>query len=165
MKKIKKTVLLTLLMLLSAVFCLCIGSQFATAETVQKDGSEYSSGQEEIAPRGLYTDLQFALNGENGQVWASVKNKFTLFPSTVTVNIELYRSDTYQDNYNNMTLVATNYIYDLDQGETLTASASTNSKQSYWKARAYYKIDKKDIREYLSDTLLFNADGIRVLEN
>ena len=48
-------------------------------------------------------------------MWATAKNKFTLFPSVVTVRVELYISDTYQDNYTNMTLVASNYINDLDR--------------------------------------------------
>ncbi len=160
MTKIKRTVLLAILLLLSIVFCLGVGSKFVKAETVHDDHSEYSSKNEKITPRGIYTKLNFSLYGEYGQVMITVRNKFTLFPATVTVNLELYRSDTYQEDFLNMTLVATNYIYDLDQGETLTASASTNGKQNYWKARAYYKVDKKDIQEYISDTKLFNADGI-----
>ena len=58
-----------------------------------------------------------------------------------------------------MTLVASNYIYDLDQGETLSVTASTEGRQSFWKARARYKIDNKPWQERLSETVLFDKDG------
>ncbi len=103
--------------------------------------------------------MQFVLNGENGTVTASVKNKFTLFPSTVTVNLELYRSYDLQDSVSSMTLIASNNIYDLDQGETLSVTASTEGRQSFWKARARYKIDNKPWQERLSETVLFDKDG------
>lgn len=123
-------------------------------------GGAGNSG-EGVEPLGLYTDLQFSLHGENGQVRASVKNKFTFLPSTVTVNIELYRSESFKESVADMTLAASNYIYDLDQGKTMTATASTDGRQSFWKARAYYKIDNKPWQETFSETVLFTADGIK----
>ncbi len=156
MAKIKK-VAISVLLLLSVVMCLSFNVKSTKAETVKKD--YVVNVNEEIVPQGIYTDLNFSLNGGNGQVWFSVKNKFTLFPSIVMVHVELYRSDTYRESYTEMTLVASNYIYDLDQGNTISAVYQTNGKQSYWKGRAYYKIDSASWNEKLSATILFNADG------
>ena len=158
MSKVKK-------LFISVLSVLLIGAQsvaFASCGNKTADsGSEKKTSvtEENGAPLGIYTDLQFVLNGENGTVTASVKNKFTLFPSTVTVNLELYRSQKYEDNVSAMTLVASNYIYDLDQGETLSVTASTEGRQSFWKARARYKIDNKPWQERLSETVLFDKDG------
>lgn len=152
MAKIKKVFIVGFLLLCIALQCL----SFAAC-----GGAGNSGDGEGVEPLGLYTDLQFSLHGENGQVQASVKNKFTLLPSTVTVNIELYRSDSFKESVADMTLAASNYIYDLDQGKTITATASTDGKQSYWKARAYYKVDNKPWQEAFSETVLFTADGIK----
>ena len=158
MSKVKK-------LFISVLSVLLIGAQsvaFASCGNETADsGSEKKTSvtEENGAPLGIYTDLQFVLNGENGTVTASVKNKFTLFPSTVTVNLELYRSYDLQDSVSSMTLIASNNIYDLDQGETLSVTASTEGRQSFWKARARYKIDNKPWQERLSETVLFDKDG------
>ena len=158
MSKVKK-------LFISVLSVLLIGAQsvaFASCGNKTADsGSEKKTSvmEENGAPLGIYTDLQFALNGENGTVTASVKNKFTLFPSTVTVNLELYRSYDLQDSVSSMTLITSNNIYDLDQGETLSVTASTEGRQSFWKARARYKIDNKPWQERLSETVLFDKDG------
>ena len=158
MSKVKK-------LFISVLSVLLIGAQsvaFASCGNETADsGSEKKTSvtEENGAPLGIYTDLQFVLNGENGTVTASVKNKFTLFPSTVTVNLELYRSYDLQDSVSSMTLIASNNIYDLDQGETLSVTASTEGRQSFWKARASYKIDNKPWKESLSETVLFDKDG------
>lgn len=128
---------------------------YAKAKTVDSN--------EEVEPRGIYTTLELNIYGNEGQVWATVKNKFTLFPSTVYVIVQLYSSDTYQESYQNMTLASQNSILDLDQGHTLTTSASTNGEQKYWQARAYYKIDRKDWQEKTTETWLIGGDGIVVL--
>lgn len=158
MSKVKK-------LFISVLSVLLIGAQsvaFASCGNKTADsGSEKKTSvmEENGAPLGIYTDLQFALNGENGTVTASVKNKFTLFSSTVTVNLELYRSYDLQDSVSSMTLITSNNIYDLDQGETLSVTASTEGRQSFWKARARYKIDNKPWQERLSETVLFDKDG------
>ncbi len=158
MSKVKK-------LFISVLSVLLIGAQsvaFASCGNETADsGSEKKTSvtEENGAPLGIYTDLQFVLNGENGTVTASVKNKFTLFPSTVTVNLELYRSYDLQDSVSSMTLITSNNIYDLDQGETLSVTASTEGRQSFWKARARYKIDNNPWQERLSETVLFDKDG------
>ena len=158
MSKVKKLFISVLSVLLigaqSAAFASC-GNKTADSGSEKKTSVTEENG----APLGIYTDLQFALNGENGTVTASVKNKFTLFSSTVTVNLELYRSYDLQDSVSSMTLITSNNIYDLDQGETLSVTASTEGRQSFWKARARYKIDNKPWQERLSETVLFDKDG------
>ena len=161
MTKVKKLVLFVILLLMATVICLSFNSKISKAETVREDTAV--CGNEEVTPRGIYTKMDFAVDGGNGKVWLTAKNQFTLFPSTVTVTVELYRADTYQEDFANMTLVASNYIYDLDQGETLTATASTDGKQSYWKAKGRYKRDSSDWVEVVFDTVLFNANGYRVV--
>ena len=158
MAKVKKVFLTVITFLLTVLICMPL-----IACENQADGGEKKSAVDngEVAPLGLYTDLQFALNGENGYVQASVKNKFTLFPSTVTVNLELYRWDSYTENVDEMVMVSSSYIYDLDQGETIIAAASTGGKQSYWKARASYRVDNKAWQEKFSETVLFDANGIK----
>ncbi len=158
MKKMKKAIMSVMAVMLTAAQSVAFAS--CGNETADSGSEKKTSVMEENgAPLGIYTDLQFALNGENGTVTASVKNKFTLFPSTVTVNLELYRSYDLQDSVSSMTLIASNNIYDLDQGETLSVTASTEGRQSFWKARASYKIDNKPWQERLSETVLFDKDG------
>ena len=158
MKKMKKAIMSVMAVMLTAVQSVAFAS---CGNKTADSGSEKKTSvtEENGAPLGIYTDLQFVLNGENGTVTASVKNKFTLFPSTVTVNLELYRSYDLQDSVSSMTLIASNNIYDLDQGETLSVTASTEGRQSFWKARASYKIDNKPWKESLSETVLFDKDG------
>ena len=158
MKKMKKAIMSVMAVMLTAAQSVAFAS--CGNETADSGSEKKTSVTEENgAPLGIYTDLQFALNGENGTVTASVKNKFTLFPSTVTVNLELYRSYDLQDSVSSMTLITSNNIYDLDQGETLSVTASTEGRQSFWKARARYKIDNKPWQERLSETVLFDKDG------
>ncbi len=158
MKRMKKVIIAVMAVMLTAAQSVAFAS---CGNKTADSGSEKKTSvtEENGAPLGIYTDLQFALNGENGTVTASVKNKFTLFPSTVTVNLELYRSYDLQDSVSSMTLIASNNIYDLDQGETLSVTASTEGRQSFWKARASYKIDNKPWQERLSETVLFDKDG------
>ena len=77
----------------------------------------------------------------------------TILPPTLlyTVNIVLSAET---ENFN--------YTPDLDQGKRVSAEVSTNGVQCYWKGRAYYRVGNSGWKEYLSETVLFNADGIRV---
>ncbi len=109
--------------------------------------------------RGLYTQIKVYLKGSDGVIYATAKNSFTVFPSNVQVYIELYSSDTYQDNYKDMTQVCRNYISDLNIGKTIETSASTGGVQKYWKGRAFYCVDGKGWRDAVTETLLYNAQG------
>lgn len=160
MIRIKKKLMCIAAMMLAVVPCVSVAAcGNGTAGLNRKEQASYVN--EPSGPLGLYTDLQFSLDGENGKVTASVNNRFTLFPSTVTVNIELYRSDVYREDFAFMSLAASNGVRDLDQGETVSASASTEGKGGYWKARAYYRVDNKPQQEKISETIYCSADGTK----
>lgn len=164
MAKVKKAFLLCFLMLLTILMSLSIfGGKISKAETIAENEVVYSNENDNASTLGLYTKMVFSLDGGDGQIWFTAKNQFTLFSSVVTVIVELYRSDTYQESYTDMTLVASNYIADLNQGKSITAISSTEGKQSYWKARGYYKRDSSAWVEKITETLLFNEYGIIIL--
>ena len=108
----------------------------------------------------MNTKLMLYSWGEDGQIWAQVKNQFTLFPSVIIVYVELYSSTTYQESYTAMELEGREYIADLNMGETIEVSASTGGEQKYWMARARYKFDDRDWVEKTTDALLYSAAGV-----
>lgn len=112
--------------------------------------------------RGLATNLVLSMGGESGEVWAQVKNQFTLFPSTIIVIIELYSSDTYQESYHSMTLEKSARTEDLNMGDTIRISVSTGGKQKYWQARMRYKFDNREWVEKTTETSLRNASGVLI---
>lgn len=148
----------------AVVFSLSFGFMFtahadATCMTAEQKAANVGDG-DVAEPNGWYTKLSLSLCGNNGEVWAEVKNEFTLFPASVIVYVYLYSSDTYQDSYTNMTLENRNYISDLNIGKTVEARVSTNGEQKYWKARAYYNVDNKGWKNQVTDTLLLDAQGL-----
>lgn len=156
-----------LLFLLVAVLTLSIGILAITACTNSTVASadmpavEETTESNEVEPRGVYTNVKvYIKGGGNGEVIAGAKNSFTLFPSIVRVYLYLYSSDTYQDNYANMTLMASNFIEDLNIGKSIETSASTGGEQKYWKARVRFSVDNKEWKEATTETLLYGADGI-----
>ena len=107
----------------------------------------------------LFTSLSISLNGGDGKVWTTVKNDFTLFPSTVLVIVQLYSSYTYCESYTEMTLVSENSTTDLNMGETIIAESSTGGEQKYWMGRMRYKIDGKSWEERTVGVLKYSAAG------
>lgn len=124
-------------------------------EAVQSSEESTESG---IEPR-LFTSLSISLNGGNGKVWATVKNDFTLFPSTVLVIVQLYTSYNYCESYTQMSLVSENSISDLNIGKTISAESSTNGEEKYWMGRMRYKIDGKSWAEKTVGVLKYSANG------
>ena len=115
--------------------------------------------EEEVSsasPR-LFTSLSLTIGGGDGRVYATAKNDFTLFPSTVAVTVSLYSSETYTTDYTQMELEAVTSTADLDMGVTITAEASTDGKTKYWIARMTYKIDNADWQS--KDTGVTRYDG------
>jgi len=136
----------------------------AYAETVEAEISEVEiSADEIVVPFSLVTKLELTIDGGNGQVWAIAHNKISIFASSVPVIVEIYSSDTYQDSYTNMTLESRNYINHLKSGKSITATASTNGQQKYWKGRMYFNIDNKGWSEEVTSTWLCDANGYPVL--
>ena len=163
MKKTKRLIIFSLIaytLVSSALFSLKTTYK-ASADVVQgntyEDGSIYLD--EDIETRGLFTSLSLTINGGEGKVWTTVKNDVTLFPATVQVILELYRSDTYQEKYENMTLVERKSIKDLNMGKTLTVEGSTDGKEMYWLGRMRYKIDNKSWATRETGTMRYDSNG------
>lgn len=159
MTKVKSIlrIVVAALLALSVLFALHAGVYKVYADDAgTEDGAQTA---EEITPRGIFTSLSLAINGENGVITATAKNDITIFPSTVKVIVELYASPTYQEHYYDMILKDRNSTPDLNMGETISASCSTYGQQLYWMARMYYRIDSKDYEEKLTSVFLYDADG------
>lgn len=140
MKKRLTAAILALLLLIISVFT------FTTVRT-------------KSANAGIYTRLSVKLRGGNGEVYAEAENAFTFFPATVRVHIQLYRSDGFEESYENMTLVGSNYTNDLDQGEKIRAYAPTGGRRAYYLARMYYKIDSDEWAEKTMGVFRFDGNG------
>lgn len=155
MKKIKK------LFCLSLVFVLLLGLSMLVAYQPKEHFAHAAVNSEsnEVMPNGLYTSLSLSINGEDGRIWATVKNDFTLFPATVIVIVELYSSDIYYESHEKMELVSINSINDLNMGQTIVAEALTGGVKKYWQARMRYKIDSGSWQNRNTATLLYDADG------
>ncbi len=141
-------------------FCLPKTSITASANEANKSVPESNTADDgQVSPRGLYTSLSFSIDGGSGKMWVTAKNEFTLFPSTVRVIVQLYSSDTREEDYKKMTLVSSNSIVDLDMGKTIKTEASTNGKEKFWLGRMYYKIDTKSWEERIVGPMRCNANG------
>lgn len=121
--------------------------------------SHDTASASEVSAIGLFTDLSLSLRGKDGSVSADVVNRFTLFPATVEVYVELYRSETKTDDYTKMGLVASNYTSDLNMGQTISASASTEGRPCFWKGRVRYRVDGGAWSERTTETLLADING------
>lgn len=146
--------------LLSFAFCGMLYPSLGMADTQSKETAyplaTSSTGNE---ARGLWTYITISIGGGDGCVWGLMKNEFTLFPSVIVAHVELYSSETYTEDYTQMTLEGRNSTLDLNQGETLEIRASTGGKQKYWKARMRYKMDDRDWVEDETVSVLYGANG------
>ena len=123
----------------------------------EKAGAEYENP--EASEYGLFTKLTLTLDCGNGKVWATVKNTYTVLPSTVRVSVELYKSGSYKPTYKEMELASENSVEDLDIFQTVTAEAPAGGKTCFWQARMYYRIDNGAWREQLTKVMAINAEG------
>lgn len=108
---------------------------------------------------GVTTSLSLSINSGDGKVWATVKNDFTLLPSTVVVIVQLYSSDTYAESYTEMELVCMNSIADLDMGKTISTEAETGGVEKFWLARMRYKIDSNVWQSRQTGACKISGDG------
>lgn len=158
MNVVKKRCLGALLAFACAACCFAGVASFTTVAAAKS--AEYAADAEVEADRGLFTNLTLGMHGQDGRIWAQVKNEFTLFPSVIIVYVELYSSKTYQESYTAMELEGREYIADLNIGETLELSVPTGGVQKYWMARMRYKFDDRDWVEKTTDALLYSAAGV-----
>lgn len=140
---------------LTSIFLFC-GCSAKPAKSQAPDGAD---------AYGVYTNLTLSLDCGEGKVWASVKNTFTLMPSKVRVLVELYASEDYKPSYKEMSLVSENAVTDLNMGDSVTAEATTNGKEMFWQARAYYKVDEKDWQERTTKIWQIKGNGNIVTTN
>ena len=157
MNVVKKRCLGALLAFACAACCFAGVASFTVAEA---KSVEHAADAEVEVDRGLITNLTLGMHGEDGRIWAQVKNEFTLFPSVIIVYVELYSSKTYQESYTAMELEGREYIADLNIGETLELSVPTGGEQKYWMARMRYKFADRDWVEKMTDALLYSAAGV-----
>lgn len=167
MKKTKSllVVLLCLLFVTLAAACIIRSDTFsasAEADDGYTDAEDWGSmaddADSEIMPL-LFTTLNLGLNGENGVITAIVSNAFTLFPSTVYVVVLLYSSDTYCETYTEMTLTASNSTKDLNMGNTISCSASTEGRTRFWLARMRWSSDASTWKEKSLGPVKYNGAG------
>lgn len=114
----------------------------------------------EDQPRGLIAFVNLNLESDhNGHITAKVENVFTLFPATVPAVVELYYSYTYQEDYNNMILAGRNMSSDLNMGESISVTASTDGETRYWIARSRYRLDAGDWKDTIAGPFYYNGNG------
>lgn len=159
----KKIWLALIIILVVAMSVVCCFSGFITVSAntdtaVITEITEEQQTEDEVTPY-LFTSLALGIGGGNGEVFADVKNEFTLGFATVPVFVELYSSVTYQDKYDKMTFEGRNYIDDLNFLETIKVTAPTNGVQRYWMARMKYKVDNGSWKEDTTSVWLFDGNG------
>lgn len=132
----------------------------AYADTCYEDETNLEMfSSQEVQPNGLYTSLSISINGGDGKVWVTVKNDLTIFPSTVYVIVQLFSSETYCEDYNDMTLAAANSTLDLNMGKSIVAQANTAGQQKYWIGRMRYRVDAGSWKEKTVGPALYDAEG------
>lgn len=120
---------------------------------------EIYSDEEGISPYA-FTNIQVGTTADSEYVYAHAKNTFTLFSSTVPVQIYLYSSATMELDIANMTLEATNSIADLDMNKEITCSAR-HTEQRWWCAYAVFKASGK-VNTVTSNPVLYGVDGTKL---
>lgn len=143
------------------LFCVVFGGQQAyaqTAEEREEEAVEEVDVDNEIESR-MYAIISLSIGGSNGEVWAEVRNDFTLGFATILVYVELYSSASYQESHTNMRLENRTFTSDLNIFQTVGISAPTGGVQRYWMARTRYRINSGDWTEKVTNAWLFDGDG------
>lgn len=147
------------IMLSLLTLCAMSGRSQVAAEELSAGHEIETVSASEESPLGIISSLSINIGAESGQVYATVRNDFTLFPSKIQVYVQLYSSLTYQNSYQNMTLESSKYIADLDMGKSITTYAPINAVKRYWQARLYFKMDNNSWSEKLTKIWLVEVDG------
>lgn len=117
------------------------------------------SNNEEITPYAL-TQIKAGTRADSEYVYAYALNSFTLFSSNVPVYLYLYASTYATPNIEEMTLMASNYITDLDMNKEITCSAK-HTEQLYWCAHAVFTASGKT-KTVTSNPVLYGVDGTKL---
>lgn len=118
--------------------------------------------KDDTAEPQMLTTVSVKTRADSEYVYAVAKNTFTLFISTVPVDIYLYSSVTYTDDISQMTLEATAHTGDLDVNKEITCKA-LHTEQKYWVAHCVFKTDSKT-KTATSYPVLYSVEG-KVLSN
>ncbi|MCM1545444.1 MAG: hypothetical protein NC033_00240 [Clostridiales bacterium] len=157
-----KKILLTALILSS----LCLSSFGAVSVYASPNGDNSphveTNATEDTASPYLLTKMSIKTRADSEYVYAVAKNTFTLFISTVPVDIYLYSSVTYTDDISQMTLEATAHTGDLDVNKEITCKA-LHTEQKYWVAHCVFKTDSKT-KTATSYPVLYSVEG-KVISN
>lgn len=151
------------LLLSTALFgSVSFGLQPSTLQNVDvsAENEALSLSAEEASPRILTKLVVQVYSPEEGYIGAAVTNQFTLFPSTVPVELWLYSSYTSTTDVTQMTEEGYRTIADLNMGDSLTIQRSTNGEQKYWCAYAIYHVDNNQQEVFQTETVLFSATGM-----
>lgn len=138
-----------------------LGVQPSITQSVEAsaENEELLLNTEAASPRILTKLVVEVYSPQEGYVAAIVTNQFTLFPSTVPVEIRLYSSYTNTTDITKMTLEGYRKTEDLDMGQSLSYFQSTNGEEKYWCAYAIYTVSSTQEEIYQTKTVLFAADG------
>lgn len=129
-------------------------------ESIIVSAENISIDEAEDQPRGLIALVSLNLvSDHNGYITAIVENTFTLFPATVPAVVELYYSYTYQEDYNNMILAGRDMTSDLNMGESISVTASTNGETRYWLARSRDRLDSGEWRYATAGPFYYDGNG------
>ncbi len=142
-KKFSLVSILAMVVLITAIFGTIVQLSASADEETAKIENVISEG-EEVEPLAILVKMncQLIKNSEDHTVRAQANNVFTLLPGKVQTKVYLYSSETDTDDYTQMKLEASNYISDLDQGESISARVSLYG-QRYWRGRTLFLIDNK----------------------
>ena len=149
---------LCIIIIASIIVAISLNVNYSYAETDNSISDATDEEEKEVQPRA-FTTLSISINGGDNKVWATVRNDFTLFPSTVVVVVELYSSLTYTDDYTKMDFVVANSIDDLDMGHTISAEAPTGGVDKYWIGRMRYQIDRNSWKSKVTGVCKISATG------
>lgn len=158
-KSLKKFLIIIMLVsafLFAAMFSIINPLSVKAAET--KDEVIVAESNE-VEPRAVYVRITCELIKNQNTVRVQANNVFTLFPGKVQTKVYLYSSETYTEDYTQMKFEASNYINDLDQGESISARVDLYG-QRYWRGRTLFLVDNdKEWKSLETETCLISAES------
>lgn len=157
--KTKSKLLCAALAALCMIFAIALMPAAAAFADDRPAGAEYSRSAVSADERGILTIMNISFTSGNGSVTVTATNQLTIFPATVFVRVELYRSQEYCPDYRDMRCVSTKSIGDLDMGNSISASYSTSGEQMYWMGRAMYTVDGGAAQELFTPVYILDGDG------
>ena len=123
------------------------------------DVAAASVSGEELSPYA-FTKIEVGTRSDSEYVYAYARNTFTLFSSTVPVYIYLYASTVATPNIEEMELISSNYITDLNMNKEITCSAR-HTEQLYWCAKVIYTASG-NTKTVTSAPVLYGVDGTKL---